>query len=156
MAKKALILTDVQDDFLGNTLDYIALVCQRYLDEHGSDYELVILTQWKHEDNENEDTLLLEYKTAKVVNKRTHSAYNDEVAALLKDAQIQEVHIGGVDAEISVLATMYRLIDEGYKVQVLERLIGSYHGRNWESMTIARHVVGEENVVALGAQRVWI
>lgn len=156
MAKKALILTDVQDDFLGNTLDYIATVCQRYLDEHGRDYDVIILTHWKHEDNESEDTLLLEHPTAHVVEKRTYSAYNEETATLLKQANIDEVHVGGVDAEMAVLSTMYRLLDEGYKVQLLERLIASYHGRNWESMTIARHVIGDENVVALGAQRVWM
>lgn len=156
MARKALILTDVQDDFLGNTLDYIASVCQRYLDEHGRDYELVLLSLWRHVDNEGEDTLLLEYPNAHIIEKRNYSALTEQAARLLKEARIDEVHIGGVDAESTVLSTMYHLLEAGYKVQLLERLIASYHGRNWESMTIARHVIGEENVVALGAQRVWI
>jgi nicotinamidase-related amidase len=156
MTKKALILTDVQDDFLGNTLDYIAAVTQRYLDEHADDYDLIILTQWKHDDNKDEDTLLIEHPKAHVIGKSQYSGYTGETAKLLKDNQIEVVHLGGVDAEMAVLATMYRLIDEGFKVVLLERLIGSYHSRNWESMTIARHVIGDENVVALGAQRVWM
>ncbi len=156
MAKKALILADVQDDFLGNTLDYIASVSQRYLDEHSDDYDLVITTRWVHSDNQNDDTLLIEHPKAKVVNKSTYSAYNEESEKLLKEAGIQEVHLGGVDAEMTIMATMYRLLDEGFKVKLLERMIASYHGRNWEALTIARHVIGDENVVALGGQRVWI
>ena len=156
MAKTALILTDVQDDFLGNTLDYIAAVSQRYLDDHGDEYAAVILTYWRHEENEGENTLLIEHPQAHVVIKRNYCAYTSEVAKIFREAGIEEVHIGGVDAEMSVLSTMYRLIDEGYRVKLLERLIGSYHGRNWEAMTIARHVIGDDNVVALGSQRVWI
>lgn len=156
MTKRALILTDVQDDFLGNTLDYVAAVCQRYLDEHATEYDVIILTQWKHEENADVDTLLLEHAKAHIVNKKGFSAYTPETEKLLRDNRIEEVHVGGVDAEMAVLATMYRLVDEGYKVQLLERLIASYHGRNWESMTIARHAIGDENVVALGSQRVWI
>lgn len=156
MTKKALILTDVQDDFLGNTLDYIAPVSQRYLDEHAEDYAVILLAYWEHEDNRDENTLLIEHPRAHVVKKKSYCAYTPEADRILRGAGVEEVHIGGVDAEMSVLSTMYRVIDEGYKVKLLERLIGSYHGRNWESMTIARHVIGDENVVALGSQRVWI
>jgi nicotinamidase-related amidase len=154
--KKALILIDVQEDFLTHTMDYIAPLSQNYLSQHGNDYDLIILTRWVHDENEGEDTLLISHHKAHVVEKRQYSAYTPETKKLLEDHGIEEVHIGGVDAEMAVLATMYALLDAGYRVKVLERLCGSYHGRNWEAMTIARHVIGEENVVFLGGGRVWV
>ena len=57
---------------------------------------------------------------------------------------------------MSVLASMYSLIDLNYEVKILERLCASYHGRNWESITIARHVLGDEHVLSVGGGRVWL
>lgn len=156
--KKALLLTDIQEDFLGNlgNLDYIVKLSQKYLNEHGNEYDLIILTTWKHEDNEGKDTLLISHPSAKRVEKRTFTAYNDEVKQLLADNNIELVHVGGMDAEMSVLATMFSLLDNGYKVQVLEGLLASYHGRNWEASTIAKFVIGAENVLRVGGDRVWL
>jgi nicotinamidase-related amidase len=152
--KKALLITDIQTDFLGN-MDYIYPLCQKYLDEAGKEYDLVILTHWKHEENENENTLILKYDGAKIVEKRGYSAYNDEMKALLKDNNIELVHLGGIDSDMTVLATMYNLLDAGYKVQILERLLASYSTRGWESTTIMRFVLGDENVLFVGGNRVW-
>ncbi len=156
MAKKALLLLDVQDDFLGNTLDYIASLSQRYLDEHAKDYDLIVLTYWIHEENQYENTLLIEHDGAHVIHKTTYSGYNDETAALFKEHGIQEVHVGGVDAEMSVLATMFRLLDEKFEVKLLERLIASYHGRNTSAMGIAREVLGQDHMLADGGNRVFV
>lgn len=156
--KKALILTDIQEDFLGNlgNIDYIVRLCQQYLDEHGNEYDLVILTTWKHEDNEGQDTLLISHPKAKRVEKRTYSAFNDEVKKLLEDNQIELVHLGGLDSEMTVMATMYSLLDNGYKVQILEGLLSSFHQRNWEATTIMKYVLGEENLLRVGGDRVWV
>ena len=153
--KKALILTDIQSDFLGN-MDYIYPLCQKYLDEYGKNYDLVVLTHWKHVENADENTLLLKFNGAKVVEKRGYSAYNDEMKQLLADNNIGLVHLGGIDSDMTVLATMYNLLDAGFKVQVLERLLSSYSTRNWESTTIMRFVLGDENVLDVGGDRVWV
>ncbi|MFD2170941.1 isochorismatase family protein [Tumebacillus lipolyticus] len=153
--KKALLITDIQSDFLGN-MDYIYPLCQKYLDQSGDQYDLIILTHWKHEENENEDTLLLKHPKAHIVEKRGYSAYNDEVKQLLAENKIDTVHLGGVDSDMTVLATMYNLLDAGFKVQVLERLLASFSTRGWESTTIMRFVLGDENVLANGGGRVWV
>ncbi len=156
LTKKALILLDVQDEFLGNTMDYIAALSQRYLDEHAQDYDLILLTYWVHEENKNDNTLLLNHEKAHIIAKTTYSGYNEESAALLKQHGIQEVHVGGVDAEMSVLATMFRLLDERYDVKLLERLIASQHGKNMSAMGIARHILGADHMLKDGGQRVWV
>ena len=153
--KKALILTDIQSDFLGN-MDYMYPLCQKYLDESGKDYDLVVLTHWKHAENEDENTLLLKFNGAKVVEKRGYSAYNDEMKQLLADNNIGLVHLGGIDSDMTVLATMYNLLDAGFKVQVLEPLLASYSTRNWESTTIMHFVLGDENMLHLGSGRVFV
>jgi nicotinamidase-related amidase len=153
--KKALIITDIQSDFLGN-MDYIYPICQKFLDDYGNDYDLIILTHWKHEDNEVENTLLLKHPKAKIVEKRGYSAYIPEVAKLLEEHKIEMVHLGGIDSDMTVLATMYNLLDAGYKVQILERLLASYSTRSWESTTIMRFVLGDENVLSIGGMRTWL
>ncbi len=154
--KKALILTDVQEDFLRNQLDYIKMIAQRYLNDHGKEYDLVILTLWRHSGNKGENPLLLHYEGAKVIEKTSYSAITPDVEKLLKDNGIKEVHIGGVDAEATILATMFSLVDKGYEVKVMERVIASAHGQNGAAMGIARTIVGNENVVDYGTQRVWV
>ncbi|MBL0388182.1 cysteine hydrolase [Tumebacillus sp. ITR2] len=153
--KKALIITDIQSDFLGN-MDYIYPLCQKYLDNHAKEYDLVILTHWKHVENENENTLLLKSDGAKVIEKRGYSALTDEVKQLLQENNIELVHLGGIDSDMAVIATMYNLLDAGYKVQMLEGLLASYSTRNWESTTIMRFVLGDENVLNVGGGRVWM
>jgi nicotinamidase-related amidase len=154
--KKAIICLDVQQDFLGNTLDYIAPLCQKYLNQRGNEYSVIILTHWVYDELEGKNTLLLSHPNAYVIEKTTYSGYNEKVRQVLEEHQIEEVHLAGVDSELSVLATMFSLVDAGYKVKVLERLVSSYHGRNWEAMMIARHAIGAENVIPDGGDRVWI
>lgn len=155
VVKKALIVLDVQEDFLKNILDYIAPLCQRYLNEHGDEYDAIILTQWVYEDLGGRRTLLLSHPKAQVVEKTTYSAFNEQTRQILESAGIEEVHIAGVDSEMSVLATMFALVDAGYHVKVLERLCTGYHGLNWEAMRIARKVVGDSNVVPVGGGPVY-
>lgn len=153
---KALIVLDVQNDFLGNTLDYIAPLCQKYVNEAAKDYKVVITTQWVYPEAEGTSELLVNHLKATVVKKRGYSGFTAETRELFEQAGIEEVHIAGVDSEGAVLATMFACLDAGYKVQILERLVTSYHGRNWESMMIARHIVGPENVVNIGGDRVYL
>lgn len=154
--KKALIILDIQRDFLGNTLDYIAPLCQRYLNEHGGEYDAIVLTHWDYDEVRGQNTLLLSHPNAVVVEKTTYSGYTGETRKLFGAHDIEEVHVAGVDAEMSVLATMFSLVDAGFQVKILERLVSGYHGRNWEAMMIARHTLGKENVVNIGGGRVYM
>ncbi|CAM3828042.1 cysteine hydrolase family protein [Alicyclobacillus pomorum] len=154
--KKALMVLDVQEDFLRNILDYIAPLCQRYVDEHATEYDAIVLTRWVYEEINGKDTLVVRHPSAVVVQKSTYSGYTEDTKRLLEEKNIDEVHLAGVDAEGAVLATMFSLVDSGYQVKILERLVTSYHGRNWEAMMIARHVLGKENVLNIGGGRVYI
>lgn len=153
---RALIIVDVQKEFLGERLDYIAPLCQKYLNEHGSEYDRIILTQWRHDQNRNESTLLLSHPDAVVVDKFTYSALNEDVKQILQRDEIKEIHIAGVDAELSVLATMFAAIDAGYDVSVLERLVSSFHELSWEAMRIAKKALGDDKVLRIAGGRVYV
>jgi nicotinamidase-related amidase len=154
--KKALVVLDVQSEFLGNTLDYIAPLCQRYINSAANDYDAIILTHWIYEEAEGKSKLLVQHPKAVIVEKRGYSGLTAETKTVFDERGIQEVHITGVDSEGAVLATMFSCFDAGYQVKILERLVTSYHGRNWESMMIARHILGPENVVNIGGDRVYV
>lgn len=153
--KKALICLDVQEDFLRNTLDYIAPLCQRFINENADQYDAIILTHWTYELIEGQDTLLLSHPKAHVIEKTTYSGLTEETQRILQENGIEEVHIAGVDSEGAVLATMFASLDAGYDTKILERLVTSYHGRNWEAMMIARHIVGADHVLNIGGGRVY-
>ena len=153
---KALIVLDVQEDFLRNTLDYIAPLCQKYINRQADDYVAIVLTRWVYDEVRGQDTLLLRHPNAVVVEKSSYSGYTEDTKKLFQDKGIDEVHIAGVDSEGAVLATMFSCLDAGLQVKILERLVASYHGRNWEAMMIARHVVGKENVLNIGGDRVYV
>jgi hypothetical protein len=148
-------MLDVQEEFLKSALEYIGPLCQRYLNTHGDDYDAIILTRWVYEEMK-EDTLLLSHPKATVVEKSSYSGFTEQAQGVFAEQGIEEVHVAGVDSEGAVLATMFSCLDAGYDVKVMERLCASYHGRNWESMTIARHIVGADNVIPLGGDRVYI
>ncbi|GMA49198.1 hypothetical protein GCM10025857_05550 [Alicyclobacillus contaminans] len=152
----ALLVLDVQSDFLGNTIDYVAPLCQRFVDERGADYSVVILTQWTYPEQQGRSTLAVHFPGAEIVEKTGYSGYTAATREILEQRGIEEVHLAGVDAEGAVLATLFGLVDAGYRVKVLERLVASYHGRNWESMMIARHVLGKDNVVNIGGGSVYV
>jgi len=154
--KKALLVLDVQNEFLGNTLDYIAPLCQRYVNNSAEEYAVIITTHWLYPEAEGKSELLVSHPKAQVVEKHGYSGYTADAKALFDEQGIQEVHIAGVDSEGAVLATMFACLDAGYDVKILERLVSSYHGRNWESMMIARHILGAENVVNIGGGNVYV
>lgn len=154
--KKALFVLDVQEDFLRNTLDYIAPLCQRYVTENSDEYDAIIITRWVYDEVKGKDNLLVSHPNAIIVDKSTYSGYTEDTKKVFAEKGIEEVHITGVDSEGAVLATMFACWDAGFEVKVLERLVTSYHGRNWESMMIARHVIGKENVVNFGGGRVYV
>ncbi|RIV22034.1 isochorismatase family protein [Alicyclobacillaceae bacterium I2511] len=153
---KALICLDVQENFLGNRLDYIAPLCQRYLEDSGSEYEVIILTHWVDPDTKQPDGVLLSHPRAVVIEKRTFSALTQDVVGLLEEHHIEEVHLAGVDSELSVLATVFACVDAGYATKVLERLVSSYHDLSYEAMRIVKVVLGKEGVLTAGGQRVFL
>lgn len=148
-------MLDVQEEFLKTALEYIGPLCQRYLNNHGDDYDAIILTRWVYEEMK-EDTLLLSHPKATTVKKSTYSGFTADSRQVFEDKGIEEVHVAGVDSEGAVMATMFSCLDAGYDVKVMERLCASYHGRNWEAMTIARHILGTDHVIPLGGDRVYI
>jgi nicotinamidase-related amidase len=153
--KKALIVLDVQSDFLRSTLDYIAPLCQRYVNAEASNYDAIVFTKWIYDEIKGKDTLVIQHQDAVIVEKTGYSGYTEATHKYFKEKNIEEIHIAGVDSEGAVLATMFSCFDAGYQVRILERLVTSYHGRNWESMTIARHILGAENILNIGGGRVY-
>lgn len=153
---KALICLDLQEDFLGSRLDYIAPLCQKYLDEHGDDYDLIVLTHWVYEELQGTNRLLLSHPQAHIVEKFTYNGLNEEVRRLFDEHHINEVHLAGVDSELSVLATMFAAIDSGYETKILERLVTGFHNYNWEAMRIAKVALGRGKILRTGGGRVWL
>jgi nicotinamidase-related amidase len=127
------------------------------VNQNADEYAAIVTTRWVYpQAPEGKSELLVRHKNAVVAEKRGYSGLTADVKTLFDEHGIEEVHISGVDSEGAVLATMFSCYDAGYRVKILERLVSSYHGRNWESMMIARHILGAENVVNIGGGQVYV
>ncbi len=72
------MVLDVQEDFLRNTLDYIAPVCQEYVNKHATEYDAIVFTRWVYEEVKGKDTLVVRHPGALVVEKTTYSGYTED------------------------------------------------------------------------------
>lgn len=143
--KKVLILIDMQKGFKPskNLIDRIV--------EHvnNNEYDIIIATKFINKKdsnfmkalnydgmfNEQETDLVDEIKSISdiILIKNTYSAYTEELKWILQEPSYDlSVDVCGVDSDACVLATAFSLFDAGYSFRVLEDLIESSGGDEFD------------------------
>ncbi len=156
--KRALIIVDIQPGFLKSHTKWIIPNVQQVIKR--GNYDLYIeavfhaelgsiwdkQTDWtfKLEPTVKEIKDCLEDKEVITVTKTTKSAFQGDadLASLLRQKGIEEVHIVGVDANDCVLATAFDSFDAGFFTYVIEECTeSSNEGKLREcALTILRNV----------------
>jgi nicotinamidase-related amidase len=137
--KKALLIVDVQPSFLNTRNEYIVQNILNLLSS--TKYEIYVETNfhaekgslWSAQQNyicpKNETTKTVEELSTRLkdfnvmyVEKETKSVFkgNKDIIFLLRDKNIEEVHIVGLDTNDCVLATAYEAFDFGFITYVIE------------------------------------
>ena len=84
-----------------------------------------------------------------VLEKETYTAYNDELIQYIKDNNINNIYICGMDVECCVLGTAFNLFEHGYNTYVLKdysySCIGEREKRN--AMEIIERCIGSDYVI---------
>lgn len=90
----------------------------------------------------------LDKYTFKVIKKYTYSALNEELLCELRNNNITEIDIAGVDTDACVLATAYALFDAGIRPNILSSYCAS---SGYDDVHKAALRVAERNLIFRGA-----
>ncbi len=144
MAKKALVVIDLQNDITKNYKEIICNVNSAIEWAQKNNIEIVYI---KHNNlsagtrtfkpNTCGEDLVADMKivSENIFTKTKGNALSSiEFASFVKNNEIGEFYIAGADAVACVKSTCYNMVKEGYKVHVLSDCITSYDKRKIEEM----------------------
>lgn len=146
--KKALLVIDVQNYFMNRLTKSLPSKIRTYVEKHAKEFELIIFTNFVNDPSSNSyksgwkksttppDTELVDelkpiVRLGHVFPKNVLSSLKvPAIKKLLKEKEIDELYICGIDTDCCVLATAYDGFDEGYKITLLENLSMTHVGKN--------------------------
>ena len=84
-----------------------------------------------------------------VFNKYVYSAVNEEFIKFIKENNITNIYLCGIDIECCVLKTAIDLFELGYNVYVLKDYCTCTHGiiRKNNALKIIKRCIGKDNVI---------
>ena len=87
--------------------------------------------------------------TNNIFDKSTYSAYNKELIDYIKENNIKEIYLCGIDIECCVLATALNLFENKYNVYILKDYVYCTHGeeRKDNALEILKRNIGEKNIL---------
>lgn len=85
----------------------------------------------------------------RVFNKYVYSAVNEEFIKFIKENNITNIYLCGIDIECCVLKTAFDLFELGYNVYVLKDYCACTHGiiRKNNALKIIKRCIGKDNVI---------
>lgn len=139
--KKALFVIDVQNYFINSQTKVLPKKIRQYIEKNRKKFDLIVFTHFVNDTTSNVYRLLdwkecvtspevdivaelqpvLKYGI--VVSKNVYSVLKiTKVKNLLKQYNIEELYLCGIDTDCCVLATAYDGFDRGYRIRLLEDL----------------------------------
>jgi len=139
--KKALFVIDVQNYFINSQTKVLPKKIRQYIEKNKKKFDLIVFTHfvndatasvfrllnWKECSISPQIDIVEELrpvlKYGKVFAKNVYSVLKiTQVKNLLKQYNIQELYLCGIDTDCCILATAYDGFDQGYKIHLLEDL----------------------------------
>ena len=139
--KKALFVIDVQNYFINSKTKDLPKKIRQYIEKNRKKFDLIIFTcfvndpsssvyrllDWKKCSNSPEidivEEIKLVLKYGPFFAKNVYSVLKvPKVKKLLKQNEIKELYLCGIDTDCCVLATAYDGFDQGYKIHLLKDL----------------------------------
>ena len=156
-----LLVIDLQNEFINeNTLSAEEEIKKLV---NSDKYDRVLFTRFINDEN-NPTFKKLNYKGCindqskeicidtnenKVFDKRTYSAYNQELIDYISNNNIKNIYLCGIDIECCVLVTALNLFENNYNVFILKDYVYCTYGeqRKSNALEILKRNIGEENVI---------
>lgn len=105
--------------------------------------------KWKKCINVDDKKIMIDIGNNKVFNKYVYSAVNEEFIKFIKENNITNIYLCGIDIECCVLKTAFDLFELGYNVYVLKDYCTCTHGiiRKNNALKIIKRCIGKDNVI---------
>ncbi len=105
--------------------------------------------KWKKCINVDDKKIMIGVGNNRVFNKYIYSAVNEEFIKFIKENNITNIYLCGIDIECCVLKTAFDLFELGYNVYVLKDYCACTHGiiRKNNALKIIKRCIGKDNVI---------
>lgn len=160
---KLLIIIDVQNGFINNATKFIPNCIEKLLSKNI--FNKVIFTKYINDENsifykslnykgcitEEERKIVVDTKNYQILEKRTYTAFNDELRKYIKKNNIRSIYLCGIDTDACVLKTALDLFDNNYDVKIIEDCSMSHLGIIYHNyaIQILKNLIGENNIIKM-------
>lgn len=159
--KKLLLVIDMQKDFINENTKFLVEKIENLIEENK--FDNVLFTRFINNDNSifykklgyngcisNEGKrLAIKTNNNETIDKQGYTALTQECVNYIKDNNIDEIYLCGIDTECCVLKTALDMFEKGYDVYVLKDYSASTHGkkRHDNAIQILERNIGKGYVI---------
>lgn len=156
-----LLVIDLQKDFINEHTEHVLSKIEKVIAEKKYDY--VVFTKYINSaDNlcykklnytgcltEEGQEIAIDSKDYKIIKKEVYTAYVDELKEYLKENNIKEIYLCGLNTDCCVLKTALDLFEAGYEVYVLKEYCASTEGEQLHinALEILKNNIGEQYIL---------
>lgn len=104
---------------------------------------------WEGCMDEESSKICLDVKDNYVMNKETYTAYNEELIGYIKNNDIKNIYLCGIDIDCCVLVTALNLFENNYNVYILKDYCYSMSGEERKKLVIdiLKHNIGDKYII---------
>lgn len=159
--KSLLLVIDLQNGFINEKTEELSEKVNSLLDE--KKFDDVVFTRYiNSEDNvcykrlnykecmtEESKAITIDTRGYKVIDKEGYTAVVEELKTYIKENNISEIYVCGIDTECCVLKTVYDLFEQDYDVYVLKDYCGCMAGNqaNQNALELLKRNIGYNKVI---------
>lgn len=158
---KLLLIIDLQKSFINYNTENIPKAIEELLNKNIFNY--IIFTKYINDEDSifykkldykgcmsiKNRNIVIDTKNYKIIEKRGYTALNDELREYIKDNNIEEIYVCGLDTDACVLKTSIDLFENNYNVKVIKDLCMSHSGIEMHdsAINILNKMIGKDNVI---------
>ena len=156
-----LLIIDLQNEFINentksaiidieeliNSKKYDNILFTRFInDENNPTYSRL---NWRGCIDRESKNICIDTKQYDILDKRTYTAYNEELKNYIKVNNIKNIYLCGIDIECCVLITALNLFENNYNTFVLKDYVYCMHGesRKNNAIYILKRNIGDNNIL---------
>lgn len=158
---KLLIVIDVEKNFINEHTkdmpskidslikngDYNHIIFTKFINSYDSPFYKVI--GYKGCISESDCKIMIDTSKYKVFEKRGYTAYTKEIKDYIKNNNIDEVYLCGIDTDQCILKTAVDMFEDNINVKVLSEYSMSHSGNDYHeyALKILKKFIGKDNVL---------
>ena len=156
-----LLVIDLQNGFINENTILSKETIKELIDSNK--YDKVLFTRFINDENnptykklnykgcidEDSKKICINTKDNKIIDKRTYSAYNQELIDYISNNNIKNIYLCGIDIDCCVLVTALNLFENNYNVFILKDYVYSTLGeqRKINALEILKRNIGKDNII---------